>query len=52
MSTDLVAILLLGLAGFLVGGVYTNWKKSRGLAIALLVCALMAAGGAIAWLTS
>ncbi|HET9138936.1 hypothetical protein [Actinophytocola sp.] len=52
MSSEIVAILLLGLAGFLLGGVYANWKKARGLAIALLVCAVLAAGGAVAWLTS
>lgn len=45
-----VGVLLLGVAGFLVGGVYTTWKNSRGLAVALGAGALLAAGGGVAWL--
>jgi hypothetical protein len=52
LGVEIVAILLLGLAGFLIGGVYTTWKTARTTAIVLLVAATLAAGGAIAWLTS
>ncbi|MCP2277383.1 hypothetical protein ACFYT3_08705 [Nocardia amikacinitolerans] len=49
MSTDVTVILLLALSGFLLGGAYSTWKTSRPLAISLAVCAVLAAGGAIAW---
>ncbi|MEU2255701.1 hypothetical protein [Nocardia xishanensis] len=49
MSTDVTVILLLALAGFLIGGAYSTWKTSRPLSIALAVCAVLAAAGAIAW---
>ncbi|UQS26435.1 MULTISPECIES: hypothetical protein [Amycolatopsis] len=52
MSKELVAVLLLALGGFLVGGVYSTWKTARVLAILLLVAALLAVGGAVAWLVS
>ena len=38
--------------GSVHGGVYATWKTTRGLAIALLVAAILAAGGAIAWYVS
>ncbi|MEU1985017.1 hypothetical protein [Nocardia sp. NPDC019395] len=50
MSTDLAAVLLFTLAGFLIGGAYTTWKNSRPLAISLGVCAVLAAAGAVLWL--
>ncbi|MFD0365348.1 hypothetical protein ACFQZZ_28265 [Nocardia sp. GCM10030253] len=45
------SILLLALAGFLLGGAYSTWKTVRPLSIALAVCAVLAAAGAIAWMT-
>lgn len=50
MSKEIVAVLLLALAGFLIGGVYSTWKTVKWLAIALGVAAAVAVGGAIAWL--
>ena len=52
MSTEIVAVLLLALGGFLVGGVYSRWKTAKVLAGFLLVAALLAVGGAIVWLVS
>ncbi len=49
MSSDVTVILLFALAGFLLGGAYTTWRTARPLSIALGVCALLAAGGALAW---
>jgi hypothetical protein len=50
VSKELIAVLLLALAGFLIGGVYATWKTARALAIVIAVAALLAIGGAIAWL--
>ncbi|WP_187346901.1 hypothetical protein [Saccharomonospora sp. CUA-673] len=51
MGQEWIAILLLGVAGFLLGGVYSTWKHdSRGLALSFGVAALVAIGGALAWL--
>ena len=52
MSKEVAVILLLALAGFLIGGVYSTWKTARIAAIVLLVMAVLAAGGAIAWVVS
>jgi len=52
VSKELVAVLLLALGGFLVGGVYSTWKTAKVLAGLLAVAALLAVGGAIAWLVS
>ncbi|WP_169811045.1 hypothetical protein [Nocardia amamiensis] len=49
VSSDITVIVLLALSGFLVGGAYTTWKTARPLSIALAVCAVLAAGGALAW---
>lgn len=43
MDTDLWGLFLLVLAGFLAGGVYAMWDKSRMLAIALGGCVALAA---------
>ncbi|EHR49775.1 hypothetical protein SacmaDRAFT_1499 [Saccharomonospora marina XMU15] len=43
-------LVLFAVAGFLAGGAYSVWKKSRPLSVALGVTALLAAGAAIAWL--
>lgn len=50
MSNDVVGILLLALAGFLAGGVYSTWKTAKVFAVLLAVAALLSVGGAIAWL--
>ncbi|MFI1463679.1 hypothetical protein [Nocardia carnea] len=50
MSTDVAAVLLFTLAGFLIGGAYSTWKTTRPLAISLGVCAVAAVVGAVLWL--
>ncbi|WP_020671523.1 hypothetical protein [Amycolatopsis nigrescens] len=51
MSKEIVAVLLLALAGFLIGGVYSTWKNGvKWLAIALGLASALAVGGAVAWL--
>ncbi|GAA4548568.1 hypothetical protein [Amycolatopsis samaneae] len=52
MSKEIVAVLLLALGGFLIGGVYSTWKTAKFMAGVLGVAALLAIGGAIAWLAS
>ncbi|ACU96146.1 hypothetical protein [Saccharomonospora viridis] len=52
MSREVVALLLFGLAGFLAGGAFSMWKRTRGMAVALGGAALLAVGGATAWLLS
>ncbi|WP_436502264.1 hypothetical protein [Actinokineospora sp. HUAS TT18] len=49
---DLVVVGLIALTGMLVGGVYTTWKTAKGMAVVLLVLALLAGGGAVAWYVS
>ncbi|HLS77939.1 MAG TPA: hypothetical protein VK083_14235 [Nocardia sp.] len=49
MSTDVTMILLLALAGFLLGGAYSLWKTSRPLAVGLAACGLLAAAGGLFW---
>ncbi|GAA1238831.1 hypothetical protein GCM10009676_24280 [Prauserella halophila] len=51
MDQQWVGVLLLGVAGFLVGGVYSTWRNgSRVLAAVFGLAALVAIGGAVAWL--
>lgn len=47
---DYLPVLLLGVAGFLIGGVYTTWKSARGCAVVLAVAAVLAVVGGIGWL--
>ncbi|GAA2801331.1 hypothetical protein [Crossiella cryophila] len=47
---DWVWLILLGLAGFLLGGVYVTWKTSRMFAFVLLAGAILAAVGAVTWM--
>ncbi|RDI59689.1 hypothetical protein [Nocardia pseudobrasiliensis] len=49
MSHSVIVVFLLALAGFLVGGAYSTWKNNRVIAVALGVCAVLAAVGAIVW---
>ncbi|MFF0146412.1 MULTISPECIES: hypothetical protein [Amycolatopsis] len=50
MSKELVAVLLLALGGFLIGGVYSTWKTAKVIAVVLGVAAALSVGGAVAWL--
>ncbi|MEC3978317.1 hypothetical protein [Amycolatopsis sp. H20-H5] len=50
MSKEVVAVLLLALGGFLIGGVYTTWKTAKFMAGLLGVAAVLAVGGAVVWL--
>jgi len=52
MPHEYIAIALLAVAGFLIGGVYTMWKTAKIAATVLGVLALLAAGGAVAWFMS
>jgi len=45
-----VGLGLLALAGFLLGGVVSSWRTSRPMAVALGLCAAVAATGGVAWL--
>ncbi|MBV8931076.1 MAG: hypothetical protein JOZ47_05830 [Kutzneria sp.] len=44
-----IAVGLLALAGFLIGGVYATWKTAKMMAMVVGLLALLAAGGAVAW---
>ncbi len=51
MSTSaLVALGLVALAGFLLGGVYATWRTAKVTASLLGVAAVLALAGAVAWL--
>jgi hypothetical protein len=50
VSKEFVVVILLGVAGFLAGGVYATWKSARSLAVVLGVAAAVAVGGAVLWL--
>jgi hypothetical protein len=50
VSKEVVAVLLLALGGFLIGGVYSTWKTAKFMAGILAVAALLAVGGAALWL--
>jgi hypothetical protein len=52
VSKEIAAVLLLALAGFLAGGVYSTWKTARTFAVLLAVGAVLAVGGAVLWLSS
>jgi hypothetical protein len=42
--------VLLALAGFLLGGTVSTWRRSRPLAVVLGIGAALAASGGVAWL--
>ncbi|WP_169813264.1 hypothetical protein [Nocardia vaccinii] len=50
MSHSVIVVVLLALAGFLIGGAFTTWKNgSRLLSGLLAVCAVLAVVGAVLW---
>ncbi|SEE47898.1 hypothetical protein SAMN04489729_7701 [Amycolatopsis lurida] len=50
VSNTTIAVLLFALGGFLIGGVYATWKSVKFMAVVLGIGAVLAIGGAIAWL--
>jgi hypothetical protein len=52
VSKDVVLVLLIALAGFLIGGVYTTYKTAKVMATVLGLAAVLAIGGAVAWYVS
>lgn len=50
MTASWVGVALLALAGFLLGGVVSTWNSSRPTALALGLCAVLAAVGGVTWL--
>lgn len=52
MIKEIVPVMLLGLGGLLVGGVYSVWKTAKLMAVVLGLCAVVAIGGAVAWFMS
>ncbi|HKN99258.1 MAG TPA: hypothetical protein VJX10_19215 [Pseudonocardiaceae bacterium] len=52
MSKEVVLVILIAVAGFLVGGVYTTWKTAKVTATVLGVAAALAIAGAVAWYVS
>jgi hypothetical protein len=45
-----VGLALLALAGFLLGGVVSAWRRSRPLAVVLGIGTALAIAGGVAWL--
>jgi hypothetical protein len=52
VSKDVVLVLLIALAGFLIGGVYTTYRTAKVMATVLGLAAVLAIGGAVAWYVS
>jgi hypothetical protein len=52
VSKDVVLVLLIALAGFLIGGAYTTYKTAKVMATVLGLAAVLAVGGAVAWYVS
>lgn len=52
MSKEIVLVLLIAVAGFLIGGVYTTWKTAKMMSAVLGLAAVLAIGGAVAWYLS
>jgi hypothetical protein len=50
VSKEIVGLLLLALAGILVGGAYSMWKAARKMAVVVGIASLLAVGAAVAWL--
>ena len=45
-----IGVLLLALAGFLVGGTVSIWRSSRSLAVVLALAAALAGAAGITWM--
>lgn len=43
-------VILLALAGFLVGGAYAMWKTAKAVAVVIGVAAALSAAGGLLWL--
>lgn len=52
MSRDVIGIVLLAVAGFLAGGVYSTYKTAKLMAGILAVATLLALGAGILWFLS
>jgi len=52
MSKEVVVIILIAVAGFLAGGVYSTYKTAKVLDVILGLCAADAVGGAVVWMVS
>ena len=52
MSKEVVVIILIAVAGFLIGGVYSTYKTAKALAVVLGLAAVVAVGGAVVWMVS
>jgi hypothetical protein len=52
MSKEVVVIILIAVAGFLIGGVYSTYRTAKLLAVILGVAAAVAVGGAVVWMVS
>ncbi len=50
MPKEIAVIGLVVLAGFLAGGVYAAWKTAKVFAVLLGLLAVLAIGGAVAWM--
>jgi hypothetical protein len=50
VPTEVAVIGLIIVAGFLVGGVYAAWKTAKVFAVLLGLLAVLALGGAVAWM--
>jgi hypothetical protein len=52
MSKEAIVIVLIAVAGFLLGGVYSTYKTAKVLAVVLGLAAAVAVGGAVVWMVS
>jgi hypothetical protein len=52
MSKEVIVIILIAVAGFLIGGVYSTYKTAKVLAMILGLAAVVAVGGAVVWMVS
>lgn len=52
MSKEVVVIILIAVAGFLAGGVYSTYKTAKVMAVVLGLGAAVAVGAAIVWMVS
>ena len=51
-SQQWIAVGLLAVAGFLIGGVYATWRTAKFVASIIGFLAVLAFGGAVAWFLS